>query len=156
MEIRIDDLEGLEIKALLQEHLRRMQATSSPESCHALDLGGLKKPEVTFWTVWEDERLAGCGALKEIDPAHGEIKSMRTADEFLRRGVASLVVRHILDVAHERGYRRLSLETGSMREFDPARALYKRFGFKECGPFEGYEEDPNSEFMTRELAAPKR
>ncbi|QQS40597.1 MAG: GNAT family N-acetyltransferase [Acidobacteriota bacterium] len=151
MEIRIDDLEGPEIRALLEEHLRRMQATSPPESCHALDLSGLKKPEITFWTVWEDGRLAGCGALKEIDPTHGEIKSMRTSDEFLRRGVASLIVRHILDVALERGYKRLSLETGSMKEFDPARALYKRFGFEECGPFEGYVEDPNSVFMTKTL-----
>ncbi|MCO6511082.1 MAG: GNAT family N-acetyltransferase [Aridibacter famidurans] len=151
MEIRVDDLEGPEIRALLEEHLRRMQATSPPESCHALDLSGLKKAEITFWTVWEDGRLAGCGALKEIDPTHGEIKSMRTSDEFLRRGVASLIVRHILEVARERGYKRLSLETGSMKEFDPARALYGRFGFEECGPFEGYVEDPNSVFMRKTL-----
>lgn len=151
MEIRIDDLEGPEIIALLEEHVRRMQATSPPESCHALDLSGLKKPEITFWTVWEDGELAGCGAIKEIDPTHAEIKSMRTADEFLRRGVASLLLKHIFDVAKDRGYERLSLETGSMREFDAARALYSKYGFVECGPFEGYVEDPNSVFMTKEL-----
>lgn len=151
MEIRIDNLEGPEIKALLEEHLRRMQATSPPESCHALDLSGLKKPGITFWTIWKAGELAGCGALKEIDPAHGEIKSMRTVDGFLRQGVASALVRHILKVARERGYKRLSLETGSMTEFDAARELYSKFGFGECGPFEGYEEDPNSVFMTIEL-----
>lgn len=151
MEIRIDDLEGPEIIALLEQHLRRMQATSPPESCHALDLSGLKKPEITFWTVWEEGTLAGCGAIKEIDPTHAEIKSMRTADEFLRRGVASLLLGHIFDVARERGYQRLSLETGSMKEFDAARALYEKYGFEECGPFEGYVEDPNSVFMTKLL-----
>jgi putative acetyltransferase len=151
MEIRIDDLEGPEIIALLEEHLRRMQATSPPESCHALDLSGLKKPEITFWTVWEDSQLAGCGAIKEIDPTHAEIKSMRTADAFLRRGVASLLLEHIFNVAKNRGYKRLSLETGSMKEFDAARSLYSKYGFAECGPFEGYVEDPNSVFMTKEL-----
>lgn len=148
MEIKIDDLEGPEIKALLEEHLEAMNAASPPESCHALDLGGLKRPDITFWTVWEGSELAGCGALKEIDSTHGEIKSMRTAKPFLRRGVASLIVRHILKVAHDRDYRRLSLETGSMKEFAAARALYRTFGFTECGPFEGYVEDPNSVFMT--------
>ncbi len=151
MDIRTDDLEGPEIIALLEEHLRRMQATSPPESCHALDLSGLKKPEITFWTVWENGSLAGCGALKEIDSGHGEIKSMRTADEFLRRGVASILLKHMFDVAMDRGYERLSLETGSMREFDAARALYQKYGFVECGPFEGYVEDPNSVFMTKRL-----
>lgn len=149
MEIRIDDLEGPEIIALLEEHLRRMQATSPPESCHALDLSGLKKPEVTFWTVWQGPELAGCGAIKEIDPTHAEIKSMRTADEFLRRGVASLLLDHIFEMARERGYRRLSLETGSMKEFDASRALYRKFGFAECEPFGDYVEDPNSVFMTK-------
>lgn len=151
MEIRIDDLEGPEIIALLEEHVRGMQAASPPESCHALDLSGLKKPEITFWTVWEGKRLAGCGAIKEIDPTHAEIKSMRTADKFLRRGVASLLLDHIFDVARQRGYRRLSLETGSMKEFDAARRLYEKYGFSECGPFEGYVEDPNSVFMTKIL-----
>ncbi|REJ77241.1 MAG: GNAT family N-acetyltransferase [Acidobacteria bacterium] len=151
MEIRIDDLEGPEIRELLEEHLQRMYETSPPESVHALDLEALKKPEITFWTVWEDNLLAGCGALKELDRAHGEIKSMKTSDRFLRRGVGSLIVRHILDVARERGYRRISLETGSMSAFGAALALYKRFGFVECGPFDGYVEDPNSVFMTKIL-----
>ena len=142
MKIKEDNLTGPEIIALLEEHLRWTQATSPPESCHALDLDGLKDPSVTFWSVWEDDQLAGCGALKEIDKTHGEIKSMRTANEFLRRGVGSLMVRHIQDVARERGYRRLSLETGSMEEFRPARAFYRSMGFSECGPFEGYVEDP--------------
>ncbi len=151
MEIRIDDLEGPEIIGLLEEHVRRMQATSPPESCHVLDLESLKKPAITFWSVWEDGKLAGCGALKEIDSTHAEIKSMRTADEFLRRGIASILLGHIFDVARSRGYRRLSLETGSMKEFDASRALYRKFGFSECGPFEDYVEDPNSVFMTKVL-----
>lgn len=151
MEIRIDDLEGKEVIALLEEHVRRMQATSPPESCHVLDLDELKRPEITFWSVWEDGQLAGCGALKELDPSHGEIKSMRTADAFLRRGVASLLVEHILKVARSRGYGRLSLETGSMKEFDAARRLYEKYGFEECGPFEGYVEDSNSVFMKLEF-----
>ncbi len=151
MEIRLDDLSGPEIARLLEEHLRGVARHSPPESIHALPLEALRRPDVTFWTAWDGAELLGCGALREIDPRHGEIKSMRTAAAHARRGVASALLRHILDEARRRSYRRLSLETGSMAAFEPARSLYARFGFRACGPFAEYVEDPNSVFMTLEL-----
>jgi putative acetyltransferase len=151
MEIRVDDLRGSEIIQLLEEHLRCMARISPPESRHALDLDGLRKPDITFWTIWNGSALAGCGALKELDKQHGEIKSMRTAYAFQRKGVASQVLRHIIQEAKRRGYRRLSLETGSMDYFEPARRLYASFGFSPCWPFATYVEDPNSVYMTKEI-----
>ncbi len=151
MEIRVDDLTAPEVRELLTEHLRNMHLHSPPESVHALDLDGLRRPEITFWTVWEGAELLGCGALKELDAGHAEIKSMRTAEAHLRKGVAARLLTHILDEAARRGYTRLSLETGSAEAFEPARRLYARFGFDYCGPFEGYTEDPYSVFMTKEL-----
>lgn len=151
MDIRIDDLTGSQIHALLQEHLRDMAELSPPESIHALDLDGLRRPDIRFWTVWEKDQLLGCGALRELDSTHGEIKSMRTAEAHRRKGVATRMLGHILDEASRRGYRRLSLETGSMAGFAPARTLYAQFGFVECAPFGDYVEDPNSVFMTRSL-----
>lgn len=153
MDIRIDDLTGEAIIALLAEHMRAMEATSPPESRHALDLSGLRQPEITFWSAWDAGTLAGCGALKQIDPRHGEIKSMRTAGTHQRRGVASRMLEHIVEEARRRGYERLSLETGSMAYFEPARRLYASFGFVPCAPFDGYVDDPNSVFMTRLLRA---
>jgi putative acetyltransferase len=151
MDIRVDDLNGPEIIQLLQEHLHSMTLHSPPESIHALDIEKLRKPDITFWTVWQDSKLMGCGALKELDAAHGEIKSMRTASAHLRKGVATAMLNHILGEARKRSYRRLSLETGSMEAFAPARSLYARFGFKPCSPFADYVEDPYSVFMTIEL-----
>ncbi|MCC6350740.1 MAG: GNAT family N-acetyltransferase [Candidatus Eisenbacteria bacterium] len=151
MEIRLDDLRGPEIRALLEEHLANMRRISPPESVHALDLDGLRQPGIAFWTVWESGALLGCGALKELDARHGEIKSMRTAGSARRRGVARALLAHILAEANRRGYARLSLETGSQPEFEPARRLYESFGFARCGPFAGYTDDPNSVFMTRAL-----
>jgi putative acetyltransferase len=151
-DIRADDLRGPEIAALLQEHLASVVLHSPPESVHALDLEALRAPEVSFWSVWQGLELVGCGALKELDAAHGELKSMRTASAHLRKGVAAALLEHMLDVARQRAYRRLSLETGSMEAFAPARALYARFGFEPCGPFADYVLDPYSVFMTRELA----
>ncbi|MEN1989564.1 MULTISPECIES: GNAT family N-acetyltransferase [Paenibacillus] len=151
MEIRVDDLSGNQVKALIAEHLAGMFADSPPESVHALDLEGLKRPEVTFWCAWEGEELMGCGAMKELDSQHGELKSMRTAAAHLRKGVARNILAHIIEVAKERGYKRLSLETGSMDSFIPARKLYEDFGFSYCGPFADYAPDPNSAFMTKEL-----
>lgn len=151
MNIRVDDLSGAAIARLLEEHRQSMHLLSPPESVHALDLEGLRKPEITFWSAWREFELLGCGALKELDARHGEIKSMRTAAAHLRKGVAAGLMRHILEEARRRSYRRLSLETGSMAAFAPARGLYDRFGFAPCGPFAGYVEDSNSVFMTREL-----
>ncbi|CAN5446114.1 GNAT family N-acetyltransferase [soil metagenome] len=151
MKIRIDDLSGPEIAALLEEHIRDMQSVSPPESKHALDLDGLRRPEITFWTIWDGAVLAGCGALKELDAKHGEIKSMRTASAFQRRGVGATMLKDIVSEAARRGYRRLSLETGSMDYFVPARALYANFGFVECSPFSDYKEDPNSIFLAKHM-----
>ena len=151
LQLRVDDLRGPEIAALLGEHLRCMEETSPPESRHALDLDGLRQPEVTFWTAWDGPELAGCAAMKEVDAQHGEVKSMRTSSQHLRKGVAAHLLAHLIDEARRRGYTRLSLETGSMSYFEPARQLYRSFGFKECGPFASYRRDPNSVFMTQEL-----
>ena len=151
MDIKIDDLKGSEIYELLQEHLQSMALHSPPESVHALDIEALRQPEITFWTVWERGELLGCGALKELDSQRGEIKSMRTSSLHLRKGVAKNLLNHILEEARRRGYSRLSLETGSMEAFEPARKLYANFGFIYCEPFADYVEDPFSVFMTREL-----
>lgn len=149
--IKIDDLSGSEIYELLQEHLQSVALHSPPESVHALDIEALRKPEITFWSVWENGELVGCGALKELDSQHAEIKSMRTSSLHLRKGVAKNLLNHILEEAKRRGYSRLSLETGSMEAFEPARKLYANFGFIYCEPFADYVEDPYSVFMTREL-----
>jgi putative acetyltransferase len=149
--IKPDDLTGPEVAGLLADHLHEMNLHSPPESVHALDLEALRKPEITFWGVWFGDTLVGCGALKQLGPHHAEIKSMRTAYEFRGQGVGKLMLRHILDEAEKRGYTRLSLETGSMAAFDPARRLYESHGFAYCGPFAEYVLDPNSVFMTREI-----
>ena len=151
MKIKIDDLHGSEIAALLSEHLRDMYLISPPESVHALDLNKLRQPNITFWTLWDNNHLAGCGALKELDAEHAEVKSMRTSASFRRKGVAAKVLQHIINEAERRGYKRLSLETGSMDYFKPACNLYERFGFEYCEPFADYSEDPYSLFMTREI-----
>jgi putative acetyltransferase len=149
--IREDDLRGPEIADLLRAHLASARKHSPPESVHALDLEALRAPEITFWTLWDGPDLLGCGALKELDPLHGEIKSMHTAEPYRRRGVAARILAHIIDEARRRRYRRLSLETGSPEAFAPARALYARSGFVICGPFANYREDRYSVFMTRDL-----
>lgn len=157
MDIKVDNLRGSEIFELLQEHLQSMTLHSPPESIHALDIEALRKPairperEITFWTAWEGGELLGCGALKELDSLHGEVKSMRTASLHLRKGVARSLLHHIIEEAKLRGYNRLSLETGSMEAFEPARNLYADSGFTYCKPFADYVDDPFSAFMTREL-----
>lgn len=151
LEIKIDDLSGDQVARLIEEHLQSMELHSPPESIHALNLEKLKKPDITFWSVWEQEELLGCGALKELDAHHGEIKSMRTSSQHLKKGVARKLMEFIIQEAKRRGYRRLSLETGPMEAFAPARKLYESVGFQYCGPFAEYVEDPYSLFMTKEL-----
>lgn len=155
MKIIVDDLSGPEIAEMLEQHIRDMRSVSPPESKHALDLEGLRKPEVTFWTIWDGKELAGCGALKDLNFRLGEIKSMRTSPRFQRRGIGSMMLSHIVDEAKRRNYERLSLETGSMKYFEPARNLYAKFGFVECSPFANYEHDPNSVFLTKALQRKK-
>lgn len=152
LDIRLDNLEGPEVLALLQEHLGSMEHTAPAESRHALDLVGLREPGITFWSVWDGPALAGFGALKHMTESHAEIKSMRTASSHLRRGVASEMLRHLIREAASRGYSRLSLETGSMEFFEAARRLYASFGFTSCLPFGHYTADPNSVFMTLDIA----
>ena len=151
MEIREGGLDDPQVIALLNVHFAGMLANSPKDSCHFLDLSGLRAPGVTFWSAWDGDDLLGCGALKQLDPAHGEIKSMRTSAEHLRRGTGAALVSHILGVSRARGYKRLSLETGSGPTFEPAHALYRQFGFTECAPFADYKEDPFSRFMSRVL-----
>ena len=152
MKIEIDDLSRPAIHALLNEHLRNMHALGPPESVHALDLAALRRPEITFWTAWEGDLLLGCGALMELDPRHGEVKSMRTPEAHRRAGAGRALLNHIIEVARSRGYERLSLETGSVAAFRPAHRLYESAGFTRSGPFGAYREDPNSVFMSLVLS----
>ena len=156
MDIRLDDLSGDAVIALLQEHLADMQATSPAESVHALDLTGLKAHDVQFWTIWDGESLAGCGALKRLDANQAEIKSMRTAKHYKNKGVASTLLTHLINQAVTAGYKNVSLETGSMEYFFPAHSLYLKHGFDFCGPFSDYWDDPNSKFMSLDLPIQKK
>lgn len=151
MHIRLDDLSSPEVHALLEAHLAEMHALSPPESVHALPLDELRRPNVTFWTAWAGGELLGCGALQELSPRHGEIKSMRTAHAHRGRGVGKAMLLHIIEEARRRAYTRLSLETGSAPAFEPGRRLYESGGFTYCAPFADYVEDPYSVFMTRVL-----
>jgi putative acetyltransferase len=151
LRIREDDLTGEEIADFLLEHLDEMYEVTPPESVHALDLAGLRSPSVTFWSVWEDDELVGCGALKELDSSSAEIKSMRTTRARRGAGIASGLLEHIIQEARRRSYDSLHLETGAMQEFAAARALYLRYGFEMQGPFGDYIEDPNSVFMIKRL-----
>ena len=153
-----DDPARQDVHQLLSDHLADMFATSPAESVHALDHSALTAPSITFWTAREEGALLACGALKLLDsppgsPGHGEIKSMRTATGARGRGVATLMLRHILDDARTRNLERVFLETGTEDYFAPARRLYLRNGFTECPPFAGYTLDPNSVFMELRLQA---
>lgn len=151
MQIEIDDLSRPAIHTLLNEHLQSMHALSPAKSVHALDLERLRAPGITFWSAWRDGQLLGCGALRELDPTHGEVKSMRTPSARRRSGAGRAILAHIIEVARTRGYQRLSLETGAVDAFKPAQTLYESVGFTRCGPFGDYASDPFSVFMTLRL-----
>ena len=151
MIIRIDDLTNPEVEALLNEHVQNMYDITPRESVHVFAIDQLRKPDIMFWTAWSDEELMGCGALRELSKSHGEVKSMRTASQHLRKGVAREILQTILAEARRRNYIRVSLETGAAKEFEPAQKLYESFGFQQCSPFGDYKDDPNSIFMTLEL-----
>jgi putative acetyltransferase len=153
LRIELDDLTRPQVQALLHEHLANMYELSPPDSVHALDLDKLRQPGISFWTVWRGEVLMGCGALKQLSATHAEIKSMRTPAARRRTGAGRAVLAYILAEARRRGYERLSLETGVEDAFAPAHRLYESFGFRRCGPFEGYVEDPHSVFMDLRLNA---
>lgn len=151
MEIKIDNLSNQKVQKLLHDHHNDMTSVSPPESTHTLNISELQKPDVTFWSAWEESDLVGCGALKEIDAEAAEIKSMRTPESSRGKGIGSALLKHIIEFAKEQGYRSIYLETGSMSFFEPARKLYQKYGFENCKPFAAYTEDPNSIFMIKRL-----
>lgn len=144
-------LDDPRVVALLATHVATARAETAPGSAHALDLSALRAPDVTFWSAWDGDDLAGVGALKRLAPDHGEIKSMHTAEALRGRGIGAAMLRHIIATARSCRMTRLSLETGSWPYFAAARALYARHGFVECAPFGDYRPDPNSVFMTLAL-----
>jgi putative acetyltransferase len=154
--VRADDPAAADVRALLETHLAFALRHSPPEDVHALDVSDLLAESVSFFSIRDDGNLVGVGALKELDPAHGEIKSMHTCETARRRGVGRTMVEYLLALARARGYRRVSLETGSMAAFAPARALYVSVGFETCPPFAGYGPSPNSICMTLALDSPAR
>lgn len=147
----IDDLRSADVQNLVAEHLQGMHSTSPPGHVHALALDGLRRPEVTFWSIWDDQTLCGCGALKELDSLSGEIKSMRTRASHLRRGVGQFILDEIIRTAIGRGYRRLYLETGTGPAFEAAHSLYRKYGFDWCGPFGDYIATDFNVCMTKAL-----
>lgn len=151
MRIIEDDLRGAAIAKLLEEHLAWSQRLTPPESSHALDLDELRTGHVTVWSAWRDDALLGCGALQPLDGGHAEIKSMHTARGHRGKGVASALLAHIIAIARQSGFSRLSLETGAADDFAPAHALYRKHGFDFCEPFGDYRPDPHSRFMTRSI-----
>ena len=151
MRIDVDDLTSSATIEFLEDHVSQLRALSPPESSHALDLAGLRVPGVMFWSARDGDRVVGCAALKTLDDTHAEVKSMRTAADRARRGIASRLLTTVIEHAQEGGFTRLSLETGAEEFFAPARALYARHGFVHCEPFADYRPDPLSVFMTREL-----
>jgi putative acetyltransferase len=151
LRIEVGDLARPEVLALLEEHLRDMYEITPPEHVFAFDASRLRAPDVTFWTAWNGDVLAGCAALKELSATDGEIKSMRTPRALRRTGAGRALLGHVLDVARSRGYHSLYLETGCQPEFAPAQALYRSAGFAACGPFGSYRENGNSVFMSLRL-----
>ena len=145
------DLDDPRVRALLEHHVATARAATAPGSSHALDIDGLKAPEVRFWAAWDGDALLGVGALKQLAADHGEIKSMHTVQARRQAGVGRALLLHIIDAARAMGMSRVSLETGSWEYFLPARALYERHGFQKCPPFGEYVSDPNSVFMSLDL-----
>lgn len=153
IEVHVDDLGSPDVQGIVAEHLSGMQGSSPPGHVHALAIDGLKAPGTTFWSAWSDGRLCGCGALKQLAPDSGEVKSMRTRAGFLRQGVGQAVLEKIMQAAQDRGYARLFLETGTGAAFEAAHALYLRNGFTWCGAFGDYEATSFNVFMVKELPA---
>jgi len=151
LSFREEDLSGAEIRALVARHLQGMAENSPPGTCFALDIDGLLQPGVTLWSAWQDATLAGMAALKRIDGGNGEIKSMRVDDRFLGKGIGRALLDHVTAMARDAGMKTLWLETGSSPGFAPALALYESAGFRYCGPFAGYVENPFSRFMMKEI-----
>jgi putative acetyltransferase len=153
-EISVDDPRADDVRQLLERHLAFAHANTPPEDIHALGIDGLLDPAVTFFAFRRGGELLGVGALKQLDQHHAELKSMHTAQAARGRGIGRAMLNHLIGVAHDRGCRRVSLETGSMDAFAPARSLYASAGFQPCGPFGDYHPDGTSTFMTLPLDGP--
>lgn len=151
LDFRLDDLSGEPTRRLIARHLAGMRANSPPDCVHALDVDALREPHVTFWSVWAEDEIVACGALKQLDARRGELKSMRVAEAFLGHGVGRALLEHLIGDARRRGMESLWLETGSSEAFAPALRLYESAGFERCGPFDGYIDNPFSVFMTRAI-----
>lgn len=151
MEIKVDDLNSGAVISLLEEHLRDMYATSPADSVHALDREALKGPDITFFSAWKNGQLAGCVVIKKLNDAEAEIKSMRTSHVFRHTGVATSLLKFLIEFAQQQKYKKLNLETGTQEYFNPARNLYKKFSFRDCGSFGSYRLNENSHFMTRDI-----
>ena len=138
------NFDNLEVNDLLKKHFIELRSVSPAGSTHVLDIDGLKDPSIKFWSLWENNKLIGCGALKFLEKDHGEFKSIRVADEFRKKGIGERIIKHLIDEAKKLEISKLSIETGAGEFFAPARKLFKKFGFKKCKPFAHYKEDPNS------------
>lgn len=152
MQIKEDDLSGADIRKLLTTHFSDAQHQNPKGLSHALDIQALKHPNISFWSVWDDEALMGCGALRELSSELGEIKSVHTHTDHRRKGVSTYLMQHIIEVGRDRGYESIKLETHPTDAYAAARALYERLGFDYCGPFGLYEVNPNSVFMCLDLS----
>ena len=140
-----------EVHKLLTKHFIELRAASPEGSAHVLDIPGLKTPSIKFWSLWDNNQLIGCGALKFLDETHGEFKSIRVADKHRKKGMGEKIISHLITEAKKIGIKRLSIETGAGEFFSPARKLFKKFGFKACKPFAHYKEDPNSCYFDLEI-----
>lgn len=149
--LRLDSVEGEQIRALLREHIRDMHGESPPDSVHAFDFTRLQQPDIRFWSMWQQDLLLACGAWQRFDGTHGELKSMRTASGYRRQGLAGVLLRHLMHDAKTHGITSMWLETGTTDYFSPAIALYHAHGFVDCAPFGAYQPDPYSRFMQKTL-----
>ena len=145
------NFDNLEVNDLLKKHFVELRSVSPAGSTHVLDIAGLKDPSIKFWSLWENNKLVGCGALKFLEKNHGEFKSIRVADEFRKKGIGERIINHLIEEAKKLEISKLSIETGAGEFFLPARTLFSKFGFKKCPPFAHYKEDPNSCYYTLNL-----
>ena len=139
------------VNELLTKHFIELRSVSPAGSTHVLDITGLKDQSIKFWSLWDNDELIGCGALKFLDKIHGEFKSIRVVDKFRKKGAGEKIFNHLIEEAKKLGIKKLSIETGSGKFFEPARKLFVNFGFQPCSPFARYKEDPNSCFYTKDL-----
>jgi putative acetyltransferase len=145
------NFEHLKVNDLLVKHFKELKSVSPEGSAHVLDISGLKDPSIKFWSIWEENTLIGCGALKFLDENHGEFKSIRVIDDFRKKGYGFKIINHLIEEAKKLDVKKLSLETGSGDFFLPARKLFQKVGFEKCSPFAHYKEDTNSCYMSLDL-----